>query len=314
MNLSYFEENNLIKYDFPLSSVCTMKTGGNAKYAFFPDNKEQLSLIIAFLKESDIKFIVIGNGSNTVFKDEGYDGAVVLTVKMKSLFDVKNDKYCDFSNKYSEIDRYVYVSAGYSLTSLSAKLLRLGYSGLEFAYGIPASVGGAVFMNAGAYGGEMKQVIFYVEYINSDGEISRLINDPDMNYFGYRHSYFSDHPDCIITGVVLKLTKADGFDPMETAEKNMKSRKEKQPLEYPSCGSAFKRPEGYFAGALIEQAGLKGFNIGGAYISEKHAGFIVNKGGATTADVMNLIEYVRNKVYEISNVMLEPEIRVVEDL
>ncbi len=314
MTFSYFEELGIINYNFPLNTVCTMRTGGNAKYAFFPKNNDQLKNVISFLKKEYIRYKILGNGSNTVFRDEGYDGAVVLTLDMKSLYDIVDGEKCDFDLNFDKDIRTIYVSSGYSLTSLASKLLRAGYSGLEFAYGIPASVGGAVFMNAGAYGGEMKNVIDSVEYLTSEGEIKYLKNSPELDYFNYRHSYFTDHPDCIITGVFLKLNHADGFDPMDQAEKNMRSRKEKQPLEYPSCGSAFKRPQGYYAGALIEQAGLKGFSIGGACVSEKHAGFIVNKGGATTSDVMALIDYVKNKVYETSGVVLEPEIRVVEEV
>ena len=312
MNLSEFENLKILKCDFPLSTVCTMKTGGNAKYVFFPENIKQITDVISSLKYNNIKYKVIGNGSNIVFSDDGYDGAVIITLNFKVLNDVKDGILCEFSENYVTSERLIYVSCGYSLTSLSARFSRLGYTGLEFAYGIPASIGGAVFMNAGAYGGEMKNIICAVEYLDSDGTVKYLQNDEDKGYFSYRHSYFTDHPECIITGAFLKLKKALDFSPMEIAETNMKARKDKQPLEFPSCGSAFKRPTGYFAGALIEQAGLKGKNVGGAYVSEKHAGFIVNKGGATTSDVTVLIEYIKNKVYETSGVMLEPEIKVVE--
>ncbi len=313
MNFDCFEKVNIIKYNFPLSTICTMKTGGCAKYAFFPENTKQLSDIILFVRENGIKYKILGNGSNTIFKDSGYDGAVIVTLAMKSLYDIKEGAFCEFSDDYCASERLIYASCGYSLTSLSSRLSRLGYCGLEFAYGIPASVGGAVFMNAGAYGGEMKDVIYSVEYMCPDGKIEYMTDCGNDNYFGYRHSYFSEHPEFIITGVILRLVRSTDSNPMDLAERNMKARKEKQPLEYPSCGSAFKRPDGYFAGALIEQAGLKGKNIGGAYVSEKHAGFIVNKGGATTQDVLNLLDYVKDKVYKNSGVMLEPEIRVVED-
>ena len=168
-------------------------------------------------------------------------------------------------------------------------------------------------MNAGAYGGEMGFVVESVDYMDKNGELGKLINTPGSDYFTYRHSYFHDHTDLIILGVTFRLEIATENDPVKIAEKNMQARKDKQPLEYPSCGSAFKRPSGYFAGALIEQAGLKGKGIGGAYVSEKHAGFIVNKGGATTADVVALLKYVEEKVYAMSGVTLEPEIRVVKD-
>ena len=305
MNISDFESMNVIKYNFPLSTVCTMKTGGNAKYAFSPATVRELQEIVLFLRNEQIKFIVIGNGSNVIFSDKGYDGAVVLTANLKDIKDVEVSK--------NDNERYIYVGAGCSLTSVALKMSKQGFCGLEFAYGIPASIGGAVYMNAGAYGGEMNDIIYEVEYLDDKGNIKQLCNNPSENYFTYRHSFFADHPEYIITGAVLKLTKAEGVDPMQLAEKNMTSRREKQPLEYPSCGSAFKRPQGYFAGALIEQAGLKGKNIGGAYVSEKHAGFIVNKGGATTTDIVELIKHVQSTVYKLYGVTLEPEIRIIED-
>lgn len=306
MKMSDFESMNIIKYNFPLSTVCTMKTGGNAKYAFFPSTIHELRETVLFLKNEKIKFCVIGNGSNVIFPDKGYDGAIVLTANLKAFSDIEIPSR-------REGERYIYVGAGYSLTSVALKLSKQGFCGLEFAYGIPASIGGAVYMNAGAYGGEMNDIIYKVEYLDDEGNIKELCNYPSENYFTYRHSYFTDHPDYIITGAVLKLTKAEEVDPMQLAEKNMTSRREKQPLEYPSCGSAFKRPVGHYAGALIEQAGLKGKNVGGAYVSEKHAGFIVNKGGATTSDIIELIKHVQETVYKVSGVILEPEIRIIED-
>lgn len=313
MDLSFFEENGLLKYDFPLCSVCTMKVGGNAKYAFFPQTNEQLVEIISFLRKNGIKYKILGNGSNTVFKDEGYDGAVIITTAIRFIHDISDNGLLDFSEDNESKERYIYVSAGYSLTALAGKLSRLGYTGLEFAYGIPATVGGAVFMNAGAYGGEMSNIIHSVDYLDESGKIVTFMNKTDKDYFGYRHSFFTDHPEYIILGSVLKIVKAEDFNPMDIAEANMKARKDKQPLEYPSCGSAFKRPVGYYAGALIEQAGLKGVNVGGAYVSEKHAGFIINKGNATTKDIIELIELVRKRVFEIYGVVLEPEIKVIEE-
>ena len=313
MNLSYFEEKKILKYNFPLSNVCSMKTGGNAKYAFLPSEKKDIVEITDFLKTNRIKYKILGNGSNVLFPDCGYDGAVVLTSGMKEIYDIKNGEYVSFDETNDKQERFIYVSAGVSLTAVSGKMSRLGYTGLEFAYGIPASVGGAVYMNAGAYGGEMGNIICKVEYVDENGEFKYLDNEPEKNYFTYRHSFFMEHPEYVITGVILKLNKATDMNPMDQAEKNMQARKGKQPLEYPSCGSAFKRPEGYFAGALIEQAGLKGKNIGGAYVSEKHAGFIVDKGSATTADVVALLAYVKDEVYKMSGVVLEPEIRIIED-
>ena len=304
MNFKDFEAKNIIKYNFNLATACTMKTGGCAKYAFFPTTKEEMAEVILFLKNEKIKYKILGNGSNVIFPDSGYSGAVVMTSCLKELGDVESTD--------SDSIKF-YVGAGYSLTSLALKMCKLGYSGLEFAYGIPASLGGAVFMNAGAYGGEMGFVIDSVEYLDENNEIRTLVNDKEKNYFIYRHSFFTDHPEYVILGATLKLCKDESVNPLEIAGKNMQARKDKQPLEYPSCGSAFKRPQGYFAGALIDQAGLKGKGIGGAFVSEKHAGFVVNKGGATTSDVVNLLEYVKNVVLENSGVTLEPEINVIED-
>ena len=304
MNFKDFEAKNIIKYNFNLATACTMKTGGCAKYAFFPTTKEEMAEVILFLKNEKIKYKILGNGSNVIFPDSGYSGAVVLTSGLREL-DI-------FGNSDSDVLK-LYVGAGYSLTSLALKMCKLGYSGLEFAYGIPASVGGAVFMNAGAYGGEMGFVIESVDYLDENNNPCTLVNDKDKGYFAYRHSFFTDHPEYVILGATLKLFKDSSINSLEIAEKNMQARRDKQPLEYPSCGSAFKRPAGYFAGALIEQAGLKGKGIGGAYVSEKHAGFVVNKGGATTTDVVNLLEYVKKTVYDNSGVTLEPEINVIED-
>ena len=319
MNFCDFESCNIIKYNFPLSTVCSMKTGGNAKYAFFPADVNRLRDIIFFLKKEKIKYRIHGSGSNVIYSDSGYDGAVVVTRDMKNTYAICNDgdkvsvdSLMNDRNSCSDT-LHVYAEAGVSLTSFAKKMCKLGYCGLEFAYGIPASIGGAVYMNAGAYGGEMGFVLESVEYMDEEGKLGVLENRAEKNHFTYRHSWFQEHPEYVITGVVFCLKKSCDSDPMMLAEKNMQARKEKQPLEYPSCGSAFKRPEGYYAGALIQEAGLKGYNIGGAYVSEKHAGFIVNKGGATTADVVALLKYVREKVYEMSGVTLEAEIKIVAD-
>jgi len=306
MNFVDFEADNIIKYDFDLSKVCTMRTGGKAKYAFFPSNIAQMQRVLSFLKMNNIKYTILGNGSNVVFPDSGYNGAVICTSGLKEYYIYEDEASCD------EFVR-IKVSAGVLLTSVALKMSKLGYTGLEFAYGIPASVGGAVFMNAGAYGGEMGSIIESVEYLNEDHKLCILNNDVNKQYFSYRHSFFMENPEFVIVSAVLKLCKAVDFHPLAVAENNMKARKEKQPLEYPSCGSAFKRPQGYYAGALIEQAGLKGKSIGGACVSEKHAGFIINKGGATTSDVTELISYVKKTVLEHSGVELEPEIKIIED-
>lgn len=312
MVFSDFEQIGIIKYNFPLATVTSMKTGGNAKYAFFPRSKEELRSVILFLQREAIKYCVIGFASNVLFRDEGYDGAVVFTSELKTVSEDVDKSILEKIGIEADEKTLFYVQAGVSLTSFAIKTLKKGFAGLEFAYGIPASVGGAIFMNAGAYGGEISDCLLAVEFLDSNGEIDYLYNDKDKNMFSYRHSPFSDSPERTIIGGIFVLSKAIGDESMNKALANMSSRKTKQPLEYPSCGSAFKRPEGYYAGALIEGAGLKGYSIGGACISEKHAGFIINMGGATTNDVLALIKHVRDTVYAKDGVMLEPEIRTVE--
>lgn len=312
MVFSDFEQTGIIKYNFMLATVTSMKTGGNAKYAFFPRTAEELRSVILFLRNEDIKYCVIGYASNVLFPDEGYDGAVVFTSEMKAVSEEVDGSILDTLGIKADDRVLFYAQAGVSLTSFAFRTLKKGYAGLEFAYGIPASVGGAIFMNAGAYGGEISDCLLAVEFLDANGEISYLYNSPDKKLFSYRHSPFSNSPDKIIIGGIFALSKASGDESMNKALANMSSRKTKQPLEYPSCGSAFKRPEGYYAGALIEGAGLKGYSIGGACVSEKHAGFIINKGGATTNDVLALIKHIRDTVYAKDGVMLEPEIRTVE--
>ena len=312
MVFSDFEEIGIIKYNFPLAPVTSMKTGGNAKYAFFPNSEEEIRSVILFLRKEGIKYCVIGFASNVLFRDEGYDGAVVFTSELKTVSEEVDKLILEKLGIETDERALFYAQAGVSLTSFAFKTLKKGYAGLEFAYGIPASVGGAIFMNAGAYGGEISDCLLAVEFLDSNGEIEYLYNDKDKKLFSYRHSPFSDSPERTIIGGIFALPKASGDEYLNKALVNMHSRKTKQPLEYPSCGSAFKRPEGYYAGALIEGAGLKGFSIGGACVSEKHAGFIVNKGGATTNDVLALIKHVQDTVYEKDGVMLEPEIRIAD--
>ena len=181
-------------------------------------------------------------------------------------------------------------------------------SGLEFAYGIPGTLGGAVYMNAGAYGGEMKDVLFSCTHVDNIGNVASFKKDElDLCY---RHSVYADNGYTIISAV-LKLKKADKTEIKDAMDDKLRRRKEKQPLEYPSAGSTFKRPEGYFAGALIEQSGLKGYTVGGAQVSEKHAGFVINRGGATATDIINIIDDIKKKVYEDSGVHLEPEVKII---
>ncbi len=273
----------------------SMKTGGMAKRAYFPENEEELCEIIKTLKETDEKYIVLGNMSNVLLPDEEIEAALVVTTDMKNV-EMKNETT-------------VYASAGVSFTKLSFDMCKCGLSGLEFAYGIPGSVGGAVYMNAGAYGGEAKDVIKKVVALDNDGNVAEFTNEECE--FGYRKSVFQKN-GFIILGAEFSLTKAAAGECVKNAREIMQKRVDKQPLEYPSCGSTFKRPEGYFAGALIEEAGLKGFRVGGAQVSEKHAGFVINKDNAKTQDVLALMRHIRETIKQKNGVTMEAEIKLLD--
>ena len=281
--------------DAPMSDYTSFKTGGPAELVIMPNSIEALSALISACRESEIKPYIIGNGSNILVSDSGLRGVVLRLAKGLSEL-----KYLG--------DGVIYADAGVSLSKLCAFALSNNLSGLEFAYGIPGTAGGAAYMNAGAYGGEMKDVLCSVSHINFDGEVGCF--EKESLKLGYRCSAYTDS-NLIITGLTLKLKNGD-YDEIKAAMNlNLNKRKSKQPLEYPSAGSTFKRPEGYFAGGLIEQCGLKGYSIGGAEVSEKHAGFIINKGGATTNDVLSLIKYVQNKVFTETGVHLETEVKYI---
>lgn len=280
----------------PMKLYTTFKTGGPAKLFIIPKNNSELKEVISLCSAKQIETFILGKGSNLLVSDEGIcDKAVVF---IGANFDyIKEIDDCTFE-----------AGAGTSVASICKFALSKSLSGLEFAYGIPGSVGGAAFMNAGAYGGEVKDVITFCKHIDKNGDEG--IFSADELDFSYRHSVYSDG-GYVITGVVFHLEKSDKSKIEAAMLDYIKRRKDKQPLEYPSAGSVFKRPEGYFAGALIEQSGLKGKRIGGAMVSEKHAGFIINYDNATTADVVNLINHCRQTVKEKFSVDLETEIKFV---
>ena len=282
--------------DEPMSKHTTFKIGGNAKVVAYPSNEEQISQIVKFTKENEIRLLTVGNGSNLLVADEGIDACVMIL----------DDHFADI--KLID-DETIFALSGTLLIKVCRFAYENGLSGLEFAYGIPGSCGGGAFMNAGAYGGEMKDVMFRCSHIDQNGDRGFLEGD-DMR-LGYRHSAYYDN-GCIITGVYLKLKKADKAEIKSKMDDFMSRRREKQPLEYPSAGSTFKRPEGYFAGALIEECNLKGKRVGGAEVSEKHAGFVINKGNATCKDVLDLCELVSNTIKKEKGVSLEMEIRVTK--
>jgi UDP-N-acetylmuramate dehydrogenase len=282
--------------DEPMSKHTSFKIGGNASVIAQPKSVDEISKIVKKCKELNVRCIVIGNGSNLLVADEGIDACVIL-----------------LGNNFSEVklieENIIYAQAGASLTKVCRFALDNGLTGLEFAYGIPGSCGGAAFMNAGAYGGEIKDVLFKCEHIDSDGNVGSL--EGDELELSYRHSAYYNN-GCIVTGLYIKLAKGDKNEIKAKMTDLIGRRKDKQPIEYPSAGSTFKRPEGYFAGALIQECNLKGLTVGGAQVSEKHAGFVINIGGATCNDVLELCKKVSDTVYEQKGVKLEMEIRVTK--
>ena len=282
-------------YDAPMKKYTSFKCGGNASVLIIPVSLDALNKIIEFSYSKGVKPFVIGNGSNLLVTDNGINGVVIKIGSQLSKIKLLDETT-------------IYCEAGASLKALCMFALENSLSGLEFAYGIPGTLGGAVYMNAGAYGGEMKDVLYSVNHIDNDGNNGTL-NKENLD-LGYRHSAYTSN-GFVITSAVMKLTKADKKDIKEAMDDKLQRRKDKQPLEYPSAGSTFKRPEGYFAGALIEDCGLKGYTVGGAQVSEKHAGFVINKGGANATDVMTLISDVQRIVKEKHGVNLETEVKII---
>ena len=280
--------------DEPMSKHTTFKIGGKVDIMLFPKNEEQIRKIILECEKQNINWQVIGNGSNLLVKDQGIRGAIIVVGQNMNEVVVENN--------------YLVAQAGASLSSACALALSNSLSGLEFAWGIPGNVGGAIFMNAGAYGGEMKDIVESVEYLDENGCPHKAQKD-DLE-FSYRKSFFTDKK-CVITKVYFLLGKKDKEAIKEKMDDLISRRREKQPLEFPSAGSTFKRPEGNYAGALIEKCGLKGYSIGDAQVSEKHAGFVINRGGATYADVQTLISNVQKIVFEQTGYKLECEVKII---
>ena len=280
----------------PLSSKSSFKIGGKADLAVFPKNASELEYIMAYLKDREMPYIVVGNGSNILFEDDGYRGCVIFTEKMNGVTVDGNS---------------ITAGAGMSFTALAAAAKNASLTGLEFAYGIPGSVGGAVAMNAGAYGGQVSDVIESCTLFDAEKcEVCTLTKD-EME-LSYRHTVFSENKNliCISATFTLKEGKKDEIDAV--MRDLMQRRISKQPLEYPSAGSVFKRPApDLFVGKMIEDSGLKGYTVGDAQISEKHAGFIINVGDATAKDVLDLVEYIKGVIRENYGVELECEIRRV---
>lgn len=278
-----------------MSEHTTFKIGGVADLVLIPGNEQTMSYIIAACNKWDVPYYVLGNGSNVLVSDSGVRGAVIFTSSFNSI---------------ELVDPLtVKVGAGIKNSQLCSFMLENSISGFEFLWGIPGTVGGAAFMNAGAYGGEIKDVFVCAECVTENGEII-TVNAKDADY-SYRHSVFEDN-GYTITSVTLKGVPGNQDEIRAKMDELMMRRREKQPLEYPSAGSVFKRPEGYYAAALIEECEIKGESVGGAQVSEKHSGFIINTGNATASDVKILIEKIKEQVFLQRNIRLECEIRFID--
>ena len=277
-----------------MSRHTTFKIGGPADYFLMPDKDTDVGRIVKICKESAIPYFILGNGSNLLVGDGGYRGAVIQIYKNMSAVTVEGTE--------------ITVQAGALLSSVAAAAKNAALTGFEFAGGIPGTMGGAVVMNAGAYGGEMKDVLTEVTVMDEEGEIVTL--PADKLELGYRTSIIKT-AGYIVLEAKLQLKEGNPEVIRETMKDLTIRRTTKQPLEYPSAGSTFKRPEGYFAGKLIEDAGLKGYSVGGAQVSEKHAGFVINRENASPEEIRDLIEAVRTRVFETSGVRLEPEVKLL---
>ncbi len=280
--------------DEPMAKHTSFRIGGPARRMAFPKTREQLVVLAGLLQEAGIEPLLLGNGTNLLVADEGLDTVVINTSAQLSR--VEQTGECELT-----------ADAGVSLCQLALFAWKQGLAGLAFAHGIPGTLGGGVVMNAGAYGGELKDVIADVTALYPDGV--RTLTADEMG-FSYRHSVFSSG-EGIVLGAKLKLEPGDPNAIKAKMDELMARRKESQPLEFPSAGSTFKRPPGHYAGPLIESCGLKGARIGGAEVSCKHAGFVVNAGGATCADVLALMEKVQKTVFDTYGVLLEPEVKIV---
>lgn len=282
-----------IQKDAVLAPYTTLRVGGPADYLLTAETEETFCGVYRFLQEKGVPCLVLGNGSNLLVKDGGFRGAVL-----------RFGKGC---SRVERTEKGLYSQAGALMSVLAKTAMEHSLTGLEFAHGIPGTVGGGVYMNAGAYGGEMRQVVASVRLF--DGKEIREVAGDDMA-FGYRHSLAMEK-NMLILGAEFALEKGDAAAIEARMKELAQQRRAKQPLEYPSAGSFFKRPVGHFAGALIEQSGMKGAAVGGAQVSEKHAGFLINRGGATAADFLNLMKKVQTEVYNKFGVHMENEVRIV---
>lgn len=281
-----------VKEQEPMAKHTTFRIGGPADYYVMPSDDEEVRKLAALCREEDVPYYIVGNGSNLLVSDEGYRGVIIAIGKEMSEVEVLGTE--------------IRAQAGALMSQIASAALENELAGFEFASGIPGTIGGAAVMNAGAYGGEMKDVIREVTVLDEEGK-KKILSGDELE-FGYRTSKVMKERYTVLE-VRICLTKGEREEIREKMDDFRQRRITKQPLEYPSAGSTFKRPEGYFAGKLIQDTGLRGFTVGGAQISEKHSGFVINKGGATAQDVNCLMQEVANRVYEKFGVRLEPEVK-----
>lgn len=284
-----------IEENVPMAQYTSFRAGGKARMMVIPADAEQLSAVLGVLSGSCVQYMVLGNGTNILVKDSGYDGVIV---KIGSGFDYVRQEGC----------RLV-CGSGTRMFVAAKAALEGGLSGFEFASGIPGFTGGAVFMNAGAYGGEMKDILRRAKIVSKDGSREFYMTADELE-MGYRHTKLHDTGD-IVTEVEFVLEEGNRTQIKAKMTELMEKRNSKQPVNFPSAGSFFKRPEGYFAGKLIQDAGLKGLSVGGAQVSELHSGFIINRGGATATDILQLMEMIQARVFDEFGVRLETEVRII---
>ncbi len=284
-----------IEENVPMAQYTSFRAGGKARMMVIPADAEQLSAVLGVLSGSGVQYMVLGNGTNILVKDSGYDGVIV---KIGSGFDYVRQEGC----------RLV-CGSGTRMSVAAKAALEGGLSGFEFASGIPGFTGGAVFMNAGAYGGEMKDILRRAKIVSKDGSREFYMTADELE-MGYRHTKLHDTGD-IVTEVEFVLEEGNRTQIKAKMTELMEKRNSRQPVNFPSAGSFFKRPEGYFAGKLIQDAGLKGLSVGGAQVSELHSGFIINRGGATATDILQLMEMIQARVFDEFGVRLETEVRII---
>ena len=287
---------NMVKAEEPMRKHTTFRIGGPADYFLCPDTTEALKNILEFCRTEGIPWFILGNGSNLLVSDSGYRGAVIQLYKNFQKTEIRGQE--------------LQAQSGALLSGLAAGAYRAGLTGMEFASGIPGTLGGAVVMNAGAYGGEIRDILVEARLMDGDGRLFTL--PVEKLELGYRTSAVKKQ-GWVVLEAKLRLQRGEPEKIRDRMEELKAQRCQKQPLEYPSAGSTFKRPEGYFAGKLIMDAGLRGFSVGGAQVSEKHCGFVINRGNATAEDVRSLISAVQSRVYEQFGVKLEPEVRFLGD-